>query len=142
MEETNAQAAAKSTTLEFWGTGRRKCSVARVQIKPGQGMIMVNNRTLEEYFVANKQFVQKVRQPLETTANTNKFDIKANVKGGGVTGQAGALLHGLSRALVKADADLRSALSKAGFLTRDSRMVERKKYGQSGARKRYQFSKR
>ena len=143
MEETaSGQTAAVPKALEFLGTGRRKTSVARVRLKPGQGNILVNKRPLEDYFTANKIFVTKVRQPLELTANTNKFDVFASVKGGGPTGQAGALLHGISRALVQADADLRAALSKAGFLTRDSRMVERKKYGQSGARKRYQFSKR
>jgi small subunit ribosomal protein S9 len=143
MEETvTGQAAAAPKALEFIGTGRRKTSVARVRLKPGQGSIFINKRSLEDYFTANKIFVTKVRQPLEVTANTNKFDVYASVKGGGPTGQAGALLHGISRALVQADGDLRSALSKAGFLTRDSRMVERKKYGQSGARKRYQFSKR
>ncbi len=141
MEEMNTQAA-KSAALEFLGTGRRKTSIARVRLKPGQGAFLINERTVEDYFAANKNFIQKVKQPLEVTANANKFDVVANIKGGGVTGQAGALLHGIARALVQADADLRSALSKAGFLTRDSRMVERKKYGQSGARKRYQFSKR
>jgi small subunit ribosomal protein S9 len=142
MEETVSVQSTKSAGLEFIGTGRRKTSVARVRLKPGQGNILINGRSLEEYFSANKNFVQKVRQPFEITANINKFDVSANVSGGGITGQAGALLHGISRALVQADTDLRSALSKAGFLTRDSRMVERKKYGQSGARKRYQFSKR
>jgi len=123
------------------GTGRRKTSVARVHVKPGQGNFLINDRPLDEYF-ANKVYVSQVKQPLEVTANVGKFDIYARVTGGGPTGQAGALVHGLSRALVTVDADLRPALSKAGLLTRDDRMVERKKYGQAGARRRFQFSKR
>lgn len=140
-ENVAAQSENPKVGLNLGGTGRRKTAVARVIIKPGQGHIFINHKPLEEYF-ASKIYVQQVRQPLEVTANANKFDVHAQVKGGGATGQAGALVHGLARALVKADGDLRSALSKAGLLTRDSRMVERKKYGQSGARKRYQFSKR
>jgi small subunit ribosomal protein S9 len=127
--------------IRLIGTGRRKTSVARVQLRPGQGSILVNGRPLDEYF-GSKLYAAQVRQPLELTANLNKFDVIAKVSGGGPTGQAGALLHGIARALVAADADLRAPLSKAGLLTRDSRMVERKKYGQSGARRRFQFSKR
>lgn len=143
MEEQAAVSTEKTATgaLEFQGTGRRKTSIARVFLRPGQGNIVINGRPLDQYF-ASKLYVAQVRQPLEATANANKFDVTAKVTGGGPTGQAGALLHGIARALVAADADLRSALSKAGLLTRDSRMVERKKYGQAGARRRFQFSKR
>jgi small subunit ribosomal protein S9 len=142
MEEQAAvQSEAVAPGMEFNGTGRRKTSVARVHLRPGQGTIVVNDRSLEDFF-ASKLYVEQVRQPLEVTANTNKFDVFARVKGGGSTGQAGALVHAIARALVAADADFRAALSKAGLLTRDSRMVERKKYGQAGARRRFQFSKR
>jgi small subunit ribosomal protein S9 len=140
MENTAVTTENKSTVLKFMGTGRRKTSVARVRLKPGQGSIFINDRPAEEYFP--KTVVQYIRQPLEVTATANKFDVHAKVTGGGPNGQSGALLHGIARALVSADADLRSALSKAGFLTRDARMVERKKYGQEGARRRFQFSKR
>ena len=139
MEETVQIKAAG--VLEFRGTGRRKTSVARVRLKPGQGNMFVNHRPLDEYFV-RKGDRQKVRQPLEVTSTANRFDVYVNVSGGGLSGQSGAVLHGVARALIQADADMRSVLSKAGFLTRDSRMVERKKYGRSGARKRFQFSKR
>jgi len=141
MEEQATVQTATPTSMEFFGTGRRKTSVARVYVRPGQGSILINGRSLDEYF-ASKIYVQQVRQPLEVTANINKFDVHAKVVGGGPTGQAGALVHGLARALVKVDGDLRATLSKAGLLTRDDRMVERKKYGQSGARRRFQFSKR
>jgi small subunit ribosomal protein S9 len=141
MEEQAVVPTEAPGKLEFIGTGRRKTSVARVRLRPGQGNIFVNDRPLETYF-SSKLYPSQVRQPLEVTANANKFDVHAQVKGGGPTGQAGALVHGIARALVQADADLRAALSKAGLLTRDSRMVERKKYGQSGARRRFQFSKR
>jgi small subunit ribosomal protein S9 len=127
--------------LEFIGTGRRKTSVARVRLKAGQGNIFINHRPAEEYFALKVQ-QNRIRQPLEVTSTANKFDIHISVQGGGLTGQCGAVLHGVARALVKADADLRTVLSKAGFLTRDARMVERKKYGRAGARKRFQFSKR
>ena len=143
MEEAKTSQATteKTTALEFIGTGRRKTSIARVRIKPGQGGFFINHRPLDEYFSLPNQKTQ-VRQPLEITATVNQFDVHVNVKGGGPNGQTGAIQHGVARALVQADADLRSKLSKAGYLTRDSRMVERKKYGQPGARKRYQFSKR
>ena len=121
--------------------GRRKTSVARVRITPGKGNIEVNSKPLLEYF---KRATLKmiIEQPLVLTGNIDKYDIKASVNGGGLTGQAGALLLGISRALVKADEELKSSLRQNGFLTRDPRMVERKKYGQPGARKRFQFSKR
>ncbi len=142
MEEANPVAPeVQPVATEFTGTGRRKTAVARVRLKPGQGNIFVNDKPIEEYF-ASKVYLQRIRQPLELTANANKFDVHAKVTGGGLTGQSGALIHGIARALVAADADMRPVLSKAGLLTRDSRMVERKKYGQSGARKRFQFSKR
>ncbi|MCK5242013.1 30S ribosomal protein S9 [bacterium] len=142
MEETNtAQNSSQPSAVEFLGTGRRKCSVARVRLKPGQGNVFINHRPADEYFT-RPTYRTRIRQPLEITTNANKFDVHVNVQGGGMTGQAGAILHGVARALVKADGDLRSVLSKAKFLTRDSRMVERKKYGQPGARKRFQFSKR
>lgn len=140
-EQATVQTESSTPAVKFGGTGRRKTSIARVHLRPGQGNILINGRPLDQYF-ANKIYVSQVRQPLEVTANTNKFDVHARVAGGGPTGQAGALTHGLARALVAIDADLRSALSKAGLLTRDSRMVERKKYGQAGARRRFQFSKR
>ncbi|MBN1596503.1 30S ribosomal protein S9 [candidate division FCPU426 bacterium] len=142
MVETNTQQTeAANAAVEFIGTGRRKTSVARVRLKPGQGHIFINNRPLEEYFMRSI-LRARIRQPLEVTATANKFDVHVNVHGGGMTGQAGAILHGVARALVQADADLHVPLSKQGFLTRDSRMVERKKYGRPGARKRFQFSKR
>jgi small subunit ribosomal protein S9 len=123
------------------GTGRRKTSVARVYIRDGEGKIVVNGKDLGQYFVQSEHAVI-VRQPLMVTANENKFDILINVYGGGVNGQAGACRHGLSRALCQIDQANYAALRSNGFLTRDSRMVERKKYGQAGARRRFQFSKR
>ncbi|MDH5560441.1 MAG: 30S ribosomal protein S9 [Deltaproteobacteria bacterium] len=126
---------------QFYGTGRRKASVARVFIKPGKGVYMVNKRDLSEYFGRELYKVQ-VKLPLEVTNLQEKFDVYATVKGGGTTGQAGALLHGLSRALLEYNEELRGVLRKQGFLTRDAREVERKKYGQKGARARFQFSKR
>ena len=123
------------------GTGRRKTSVARVYIRNGQAGIKVNGRSLDEYFdVASLRDV--VMQPLLVTANEGKYDILVNVRGGGITGQAGAIRHGIARALASLDETNRPALKSNGFLTRDSRMVERKKYGQPGARKKFQFSKR
>lgn len=124
-----------------YGTGRRKESVARVHIKPGTGKIVVNDRTLDEYF-GRETAKMILRQPLELVEQADKLDIYVNVCGGGISGQAGAIRHGISRALCEYNADLRPALKKAGFLTRDSRAVERKKYGRPGARKRFQFSKR
>ncbi len=127
---------------QYWGTGRRKTSVARVRIIPGgEGGILVNKKPIEEYF-DRSDHVQAARRPIEHVERTGEFVVHVNVRGGGNTGQAGAISHGLARALVKADESLKEALKKGGFLTRDPRMVERKKYGQKGARARFQFSKR
>lgn len=125
----------------FYGTGRRKKSVARVRVYPGTGKITINDRGIDEYF-GLETLKLIVRQPLALTGTTEKFDIVCRVNGGGVTGQAGAIRHGLSRALLQYDEALRPALKKAGFLTRDPRMKERKKYGLKGARRAPQFSKR
>lgn len=128
---------------QFWGTGRRKTSVATdVRILPnGSGQFVVNKKSIEEYFDRD-DLVMVSKQPIEHLENSGQYDVFVNVKGGGISGQAGAILHGLSRALIKADESLRPPLKKAGFLTRDARMVERKKYGRKGARGRFQFSKR
>ena len=128
-------------TEKYYGTGRRKSSVARVYVMPGTGNITINKRDIDDYFGLETLKVI-VRQPLETIGATDKFDIKISVHGGGYTGQAGAIRHGIARALVQADADNRPALKKAGFLTRDPRMKERKKYGLKAARRAPQFSKR
>ncbi len=125
----------------YYATGRRKASVARVWIKPGTGEIIVNKRPLEEYF-GRETSKMIVRQPFELTDNSGKFDVYVNVCGGGASGQAGAIKHGITRALLVADSELRGVLKKAGFVTRDSRVVERKKYGRKGARASFQFSKR
>ena len=125
----------------YYGTGRRKSSVARVYLVPGSGKITVNKRDIEEYF-GLETLKLIIRQPLEVTGTTGKFDISINVCGGGTTGQAGAIRHGISRALLEADSDFRPALKKAGFLTRDPRVKERKKYGLKAARRAPQFSKR
>jgi small subunit ribosomal protein S9 len=125
----------------IWGTGRRKSAVARVRIRMGEGKIVINNRKFEEYFpipLTRKIIVQ----PLTTTETLGKFDIYANIQGGGSTGQAGALRHGIARALIKFNAELRPPLKKNGYLTRDPREKERKKYGLKKARRRPQFSKR
>lgn len=127
--------------MSYLGTGRRKTAVARVRMAPGTGKILVNGRTFESYFVVDTQRAF-VMQPLLATETAAKFDIKVNVAGGGPNGQAGAVRHGISRALLKADANLRPTLKAQGLLTRDPRMRERKKYGQPGARKRFQYSKR
>lgn len=123
------------------GTGRRKCSVARVFVKSGKGVIVINGRTMNEYFPSDLQ-KKLVMQSLLVTGNESKFDITINVTGGGLNGQAGACLHGIARALTQIDHDSRTSLKANGYLTRDSRMVERKKYGQKGARRHFQFSKR
>ena len=129
------------STPYFYGTGRRKKSVARVRVYAGTGKITINNRDIDDYF--GLETLKLVgRQPLALTGLTEKFDIVCTVAGGGVTGQAGAIRHGLSRALLQYDENLRPALKKAGFLTRDPRMKERKKYGLKGARRAPQFSKR
>ncbi len=123
------------------GTGRRKTAVARVFVREGSGKIVVNGKDVKEYFDADEQ-VKVLTQPLLVTSNDSKYDILINVVGGGKNGQAAACLHGIARALVQIDPDARTSLKSNGFLTRDSRMVERKKYGQKGARRRFQFSKR
>ena len=128
-------------TPEYLGTGRRKTAVARVRLATGTGKITVNGRAFENYFPVDT-LRGVVSHPLTVTGTTDKLDVRVNVSGGGPNGQAGAVRHGISRALLKFDASLRPALKAEGFLTRDSRMRERKKYGQPGARKRYQFSKR
>jgi len=128
-------------TVRYYGTGRRKSSVARVYLLPGTGKITINKRDMDNYFGLDTLKLI-VRQPLVLTDTQDKFDVVVNVRGGGFTGQAGAIRHGISRALLKADADYRPALKKAGFLTRDPRMKERKKYGLKAARRAPQFSKR
>ena len=129
------------TDKRIYATGKRKTAVARVWMKDGSGVFTINNRNFDDYFTRDvlKKIIQ---QPLEITNQMGKFDFYINVGGGGIAGQADAVKHGISRALCLLDAELRPALKKAGFLTRDSRMKERKKYGQPGARKRFQFSKR
>ncbi|MCL2386000.1 MAG: 30S ribosomal protein S9 [Defluviitaleaceae bacterium] len=127
--------------VSYYGTGRRKSAVARVYLMPGKGNIIINKRGIDDYFGLDTLKLI-VRQPLELTSTTGKFDVKVNVYGGGYTGQAGAIRHGISRALLVADDDFRQPLKKAGFLTRDPRMKERKKYGLKGARRAPQFSKR
>ncbi len=126
---------------KYYGTGRRKSSVARVYLMPGSGKITVNKRDIDDYFGLETLKVI-VRQPLEATESTGKYDIQVTVKGGGYTGQAGAIRHGIARALCEADADYRPTLKSEGFLTRDPRMKERKKYGLKAARRAPQFSKR
>ena len=128
-------------TTKYYGTGRRKKSIARVYLVPGTGAITVNKRDINDYFGLETLKVI-VRQPLAATETADKFDVIVNVKGGGYTGQAGAVRHGIARALLQADPDYRPILKKAGYLTRDPRMKERKKYGLKGARRAPQFSKR
>ena len=127
--------------VSFYGTGKRKTSIARVWLKPGAGAITVNNKTLDEYFGRDTSKMV-ARQSLELTENIGKFDIFVTVKGGGDSGQAGAIRHGITKALLINDPELRGNLKKAGFITRDSRVNERKKYGRKAARARFQFSKR
>ena len=126
---------------KFYGTGRRKSSVARVYLVPGSGKITINKRDIDEYF-GMETLKTIIRQPLVATSTTDKYDVKVNVQGGGLTGQAGAIRHGIARALLTVDADFRPTLKKAGYLTRDPRMKERKKYGLKKARRAPQFSKR
>ena len=128
--------------IQYLGTGRRKTSVARVRLIPGTSGIEINGKDMREYFGGRELLAKIVEQPLELTETLNKYGVKVNVNGGGNTGQAGAIRHGVSRALIVADESLRGALKEAGFLTRDSRMVERKKYGKKKARRSPQFSKR
>ena len=125
----------------YQGTGRRKSSIARVLLSPGKGSFTINGKEYKEY-LCRESLTILVNQPMNTVGTVNDFDIMANVKGGGLTGQAGAIRLGISRALLKADNNYRGLLKSVGFLTRDSRRVERKKYGQPGARKKFQFSKR
>ena len=132
---------AKKAAAQFYGTGRRKKSIARVYMVPGKGNITINGRDIDEYFGLETLKVI-VRQPLTATETVEKYDVKINVKGGGYTGQAGAIRHGIARALLKVDDDFRPVLKKAGYLTRDPRMKERKKYGLKAARRAPQFSKR
>lgn len=127
--------------IQYYGTGRRKTSTARVYLRPGSGAIIINRRKFDEYF-PNEALRMIIRQPLRLTDTGNKFDILVNVNGGGTAGQAGAVRHGITRALMEFNSDLRPSLKKAGLVTRDPRQKERKKYGQKGARKRFQFSKR
>ena len=127
--------------IQNYGTGRRKSATARVFIKPGTGEIVVNKRSFEDYF-PNETHRMVIRQPLHLTDTVGRFDIHVNVDGGGMAGQAGAVRHGITRALMDANPEFRIRLKKAGFVTRDPRAKERKKYGQKGARKRFQFSKR
>ncbi|MDO9287171.1 MAG: 30S ribosomal protein S9 [Thermodesulfovibrionales bacterium] len=127
--------------IKYGATGRRKTSIARVSMSPGNGQIIVNEKSLAAYF-PRETLQMMIRQPLELTGMSGKYNITAKVVGGGLSGQAGALRHGISRALLSIDNDLRLKLKKEGFLTRDPRETERKKYGQKGARKRFQFSKR
>jgi small subunit ribosomal protein S9 len=129
------------SVIQYQGTGKRKTSVARVFLRPGKGIIKVNRREFEVYF-PNPVHRMTIQSPLAITSTTDKFDILVNVNGGGVSGQAGAVRHGISRALLEYNQELRGKLKAAGMLTRDAREVERKKYGQPKARKRFQFSKR
>lgn len=132
---------AETKLIEFLGTGRRKCAIARVRLASGAGKIVVNGRAIENYFTSETQRNDAIL-PLTMTESTGKFDLQINVIGGGPSGQAGAVRHGIARALIAADATLRPALKAGGMLTRDARVRERKKYGQPGARKRFQYSKR
>ena len=127
---------------QYYGTGRRKSSVARVYLRPGTGVITVNKKDINEDFVGNDILKVIIKQPLTTTETLEKFDVYVNVNGGGLSGQAGAIRHGIARALLNVDDEYRAALKKAGFLTRDPRMKERKKYGLKAARRAPQFSKR
>lgn len=127
--------------IEYYGTGRRKTSTARVFLRPGTGAIKINRKEFDRYF-PNDAMRMMIRQPLQLTETASKFDILVNVAGGGIAGQAGAVRHGITRALLEFNADLRPTLKHAGLITRDPRVKERKKYGQKGARKRFQFSKR
>lgn len=127
--------------IQYYGTGRRKTSTARVYLRPGAGEVLVNRKPFDKYF-PNETLRMIIRQPLQLTETTTKFDLLINVKGGGPSGQAGAIRHGITRALMEFNADLRPMLKQAGLVTRDPRIKERKKYGQKGARKRFQFSKR
>lgn len=125
----------------FYATGKRKNAIARTWLMPGSGQITVNDKPLDDYFKLNTA-KSDLMQPMQLTNTATNYDVKVRVRGGGITGQAGAIRHGITKALMLAEPDLRAALKKAGFVTRDARVKERKKYGQPGARKRFQFSKR
>ncbi len=127
--------------IQYYGTGRRKTSTARVYLRAGGGDFLINRKPFDQYF-PNETLRMIIRQPLNLTETVGKFDVLINVRGGGPAGQAGAIRHGITRALLEYNADLRPALKQAGLVTRDDRIKERKKYGQKGARKRFQFSKR
>ncbi|HEX8098245.1 MAG TPA: 30S ribosomal protein S9 [Pyrinomonadaceae bacterium] len=127
--------------IQYYGTGRRKTSTARVYLRPGTGEVQINRKPFDRYF-PNETLRMIIRQPLQLTDTASKFDILVNVEGGGPAGQAGAIRHGITRALMEFNADLRRTLKHEGLVTRDPRIKERKKYGQKGARKRFQFSKR
>ncbi len=127
--------------IQYYGTGRRKTSTARVYLRAGGGDFQINRKPFDQYF-PNETLRMIIRQPLQLTETVSKFDVLINVRGGGPAGQAGAIRHGITRALLEFNADLRPALKQAGLITRDDRIKERKKYGQKGARKRFQFSKR
>ena len=127
--------------IQYYGTGRRKTSTARVYLRAGAGEVKINRKPFEQYF-PNETLRMIIRQPLQLTETAGKFDLLINVAGGGPAGQAGAIRHGITRALMEYNSDLRPALKQAGLITRDPRIKERKKYGQKGARKRFQFSKR
>ncbi|HET8645541.1 MAG TPA: 30S ribosomal protein S9 [Vicinamibacteria bacterium] len=134
--------ASTATSNEFYATGKRKSAIARVHLRPGSGQIVLNDRPLDEYFGGLETLKVVVKQPFVITETLDKFDVVATLDGGGVASQAGAMRHGISRALCVFNVELRKRLKKAGFLTRDARAKERKKYGQRGARRRFQFSKR
>jgi small subunit ribosomal protein S9 len=131
-----------TTPLEYYGTGKRKTSIARVHLRPGNGEFQLNDRALDEYFGGLESLKQIIKQPFAVTETMERFDVVATLQGGGIAAQASALRHGISRALVEFNAELRGKLKKAGFLSRDARIKERKKYGQKAARRRFQFSKR
>lgn len=132
---------ATPSNIQYYGTGKRKKSIARVYLRPGKGKILVNKRPIEEYFPSDT-LKMLVKQPLQVAESSDRFDVIATIAGGGLSGQAGAMRLGISRALVNFNQELRGRLKKGGFLTRDARIKERKKYGQPGARKRFQYSKR
>ena len=131
-----------STPIEYYATGKRKTAIARVRLRNGTGEVKLNDRALDDYFGGHEALKMLAKQPFAVTETTEKFDVLAIVTGGGPVAQAGALRHGISRALCEFNSELRKRLKKAGFLTRDARIKERKKYGQKGARRRFQFSKR
>jgi small subunit ribosomal protein S9 len=131
-----------TTTDDYYATGKRKTSIARVHLRPGTGDMRLNDKSVDEYFGGHEALKLLIRQPFTVTETLEKFDVTAHLHGGGVSSQAGALRHGIARALCVVDLELRKRLKKAGFLTRDARIKERKKYGQKGARRRFQFSKR